>query len=160
MYFFIFIFLVVDFHRRGPEKEGESYDERVIEVRSDPNRTTYIALVAGFNGKRWILATENMKAGQIISTFGYIGSNPIIGIEGNGYPIGALAEGSLINSIERYPTDDSEPMIINAGGRAQIVRHEGNFVIARVSFLKKFFLCFIFLSKVYILFTVIESIVA
>lgn len=128
---------MIDFHRRGSEKKGESYDERVIEVRSDPNRTVHIALVVGAKGKRWILATENMKAGQIISTFGYIGSNPIIGIEGNAYPIGALAEGSLINSIERNPTFDSEPMIINAGGRAQIVRHEGDFVIARVFFFFK-----------------------
>lgn len=125
-------FLVIDFHRRGPEVENESYDERVIEVRSDPNRTSYIAFVVGAKGKRWILATENMKAGQIISTFGFIGPNPIIGIEGNAYPIGALVEGSLINSIERYPNLKSEPMIINAGGCAQIVRHDNDFVIARV----------------------------
>lgn len=52
---------------------------KVIEVRRDPNRTSHIALVAGKEGKRWILATENMRAGQIISTSCHIPRNPIIG---------------------------------------------------------------------------------
>lgn len=54
---------------------------KVIEVRRDPNRTSFIALVAGWEGKRWILATENMMAGQIISTTCYIPENPQEGWE-------------------------------------------------------------------------------
>lgn len=56
-----FDYFMIDFHRRGPAAPGETYDERVLEVRRDPNRTPFIALVAGSKGKRWILATENMK---------------------------------------------------------------------------------------------------
>lgn len=59
-----------------PLKGKSSSVFKVIEVRRDPNRTCFIALVAGWEGKRWILATENMKAGQIISTTCYIPESP------------------------------------------------------------------------------------
>lgn len=57
------------------------------------------------------------------------------GIEGNAYPLGALAEGSIINSIERYPTEDSESFIVQAGGSAIVVRHQDDYVVVRVSLL-------------------------
>lgn len=49
---------------------------KVLEIKKDPNRTPYIALVAGAKTKRWILATENMKVGQIIRTSSYIPKIP------------------------------------------------------------------------------------
>ena len=36
-------------------------------------RSADIALVAGGNRKRWIIATENMEAGDLIKTSGVIG---------------------------------------------------------------------------------------
>lgn len=104
-----------------------------MEVRRDANRTAHIAFVVGSKGKRWILATENMKAGQIISTSCHIPENTIIGVEGNAHPLGALSDGTIINSIERYPSMDSELFIVNAGSSAQIVRRQGDFVVVRVS---------------------------
>uniref|UniRef100_A0A1I7S3I2 Ribosomal_L2_C domain-containing protein n=1 Tax=Bursaphelenchus xylophilus TaxID=6326 RepID=A0A1I7S3I2_BURXY len=127
-----FDYFMIDEHRRGPNEPGKTYDERVLEVRRDPNRTAHIALVAGARGKRWILATENMKAGQIISTSCYIPENPIIGIEGNAHPLGALSDGTIVNSIERYPTTDSQLFITNAGTSAQVVRRQGDFVVVRM----------------------------
>ncbi|VDD86466.1 unnamed protein product [Enterobius vermicularis] len=134
-----FDYYMIDFHRRGPNEEGKTYDERVIEVRRDPNRTSHIALVAGKEGKRWILATENMRAGQIISTSCHIPRNPIIGVEGNAYPLGALAVGTLVNSVEKYPEiepvcfgRDTEVFIVSAGTCAEIVRHQGDFVVIRL----------------------------
>ncbi|KHN79848.1 39S ribosomal protein L2, mitochondrial [Toxocara canis] len=134
-----FDYFVIDYHRRGPTEPGKTYDERVIEVRRDPNRTSHIALVAGSKGKRWILATENMKAGEIISTSCHIPDNPVIGIEGNAYPLGALAPGSLINTVERYPVEnptypgnDSEVFVVAAGKCAEVVRHQGDFVVIRL----------------------------
>lgn len=103
-----------------------------MEVRRDPNRSSHIALVAGSEGKRWILATENMVAGQIIKTSSYIPQNPVIGVEGNAYPLGALSVGTLINSVERFPTQDSDVFVIAAGTSAQVVRHQGNFVVIRL----------------------------
>uniref|UniRef100_A0AC34PWH9 Ribosomal protein L2 C-terminal domain-containing protein n=1 Tax=Panagrolaimus sp. JU765 TaxID=591449 RepID=A0AC34PWH9_9BILA len=127
-----FDYFMVDFHRRGPNSPNETYDERVLEVRRDPNRSAHIALVAGENGKRWILATENMFAGQVIKTSGFIPPNPIVGVEGNAYPLGALSVGTLINSIERYPNEDSDVFVIAAGAAAEVVRHQGNFVVVRL----------------------------
>lgn len=104
-----------------------------MEVRRDANRSSHIALVAGEKGKRWILATENMKAGQIISTSCYIPENTLVGIEGNAYPLGALNIGTYVNSVERYPTMDSEVFIRAAATAGQIVRRQGDFVVVRVS---------------------------
>ncbi|TKR61988.1 hypothetical protein L596_026011 [Steinernema carpocapsae] len=131
-----FDYFMVDFHRRGPDHPEETYDERVLEVRRDPNRSSHIAMVAGEHGKRWILATENMRAGQIIRTSGFIPPNPIVGAEGDAYPLGALAPGSLINSIERFPNnlsnEDSDVFIVRAGTCATVVRHQGDFVVVRL----------------------------
>ncbi|VDK82228.1 unnamed protein product [Onchocerca ochengi] len=132
-----FDYFMIDFHRRGPKEPDATYDERVIEVRRDPNRTCLIALVAGWEGKRWILATENMKAGQIISTTCYIPESPQEGKEGNAYPLGALAPGSLINSVEKfpnerkYPTTDDDVFIVTAGTCAEILPHKHEFVLSK-----------------------------
>ncbi|RCN38159.1 hypothetical protein ANCCAN_15929 [Ancylostoma caninum] len=131
-----FDYFMIDYHRRGPTEAGQTYDERVLEVRRDPNRTSLIALVAGKEGKRWILATENMKAGDIISTSCHIPANPVIGVEGNAYPVGALVAGTLINSVERFPDVrnnlDSDVFVVKAGTAATIVRHQGDFTVIRL----------------------------
>lgn len=77
-----------------------------------------------------------MKAGQIISTSCHIPENTIIGIEGNAYPLGALNVGTYVNSVERYPTMDSKVFIVSAAAGGQIVRHQGDFVVVRVSCLR------------------------
>ncbi|VDL75917.1 unnamed protein product [Nippostrongylus brasiliensis] len=131
-----FDYFMIDYHKKGPTEPGKSYDERVLEVRRDPNRTSYIALVAGTEGKRWILATENMKAGDIISTTSFIGENPVIGVEGNAYAVGALAPGTLVNSVERYTNVqenlDSDVFVVRAGLAATIVRHQGDYTVIRL----------------------------
>ena len=62
---------MVDFKRQGP-KEGEPMVEQVQRVRYDPCRTADIAIVAGGNRKRYILASQNMKAGDVIKTSGKV----------------------------------------------------------------------------------------
>ncbi|XP_043531583.1 39S ribosomal protein L2, mitochondrial [Chiloscyllium plagiosum] len=49
------------------------FEEKVVEVRYDPCRSAEIALIAGGNRKRWIIATENMEPGNILKTSGQIG---------------------------------------------------------------------------------------
>ncbi|PAV83875.1 hypothetical protein WR25_13587 [Diploscapter pachys] len=127
-----FDYFLTDYHRRGPTESDKTYDERVLEVRRDANRTSHIAFVAGMHGKRWILATENMKAGDIIKTTCHLPENPVIGVEGNSYPVGSLAPGTLINSVERYPTMDSEVFIRQAGHAATVVKHQGDFTVIRL----------------------------
>ncbi|XP_010972075.1 large ribosomal subunit protein uL2m isoform X2 [Camelus dromedarius] len=59
---------MIDFLRFRPEQESKPgpFEEKIITVRYDPCRSADIALVAGGNRKRWIIATENMQAGDII----------------------------------------------------------------------------------------------
>jgi large subunit ribosomal protein L2 len=57
--------------RSGP-KEGNPVEERVIQIMDDGCRTAKIALVAGGDELKYILATENMKPGDIIKTSGHI----------------------------------------------------------------------------------------
>lgn len=57
----------IDWIRKGP-KEGPPKVERVIKVIKDGCRTAYVALVASEDKLKYILATENMKAGDLIRT--------------------------------------------------------------------------------------------
>lgn len=57
----------IDWKRVGP-KEGPPLVERVIQIMIDGCRTAHIALVGRDDKLRYILATENMKAGDLIKT--------------------------------------------------------------------------------------------
>ncbi|KAL7071852.1 hypothetical protein ACQ4LE_008518 [Meloidogyne hapla] len=127
-----FDYFMIELHRRGPIVPDETYDERVIEVRQDPNRTPHLALVAGVKGKRWIYATKGMKAGQIISTTCHIPKYPTPGIEGNAYPLGALSEGTLVNCVELFPTEKCHVCITEAGSCGEVVRHQDDFTVVRM----------------------------
>ncbi|MEQ2184176.1 54S ribosomal protein L2 mitochondrial [Goodea atripinnis] len=100
----------VDFQRLRyePKKDGQPFEEKVVEVRYDPCRSADIALVAGGNRKRWIIATENMQAGDIIKTSGVIGRMAVSANEGDAYPLGALPVGTLVNNLEVQPGRGSE----------------------------------------------------
>jgi large subunit ribosomal protein L2 len=58
---------MVDFKKEGP-KEGAPRQERVMLVRYDPCRTADIAVVAGGEHQRYIIASDGMKAGDIVKT--------------------------------------------------------------------------------------------
>ncbi|KAK9881196.1 hypothetical protein WA026_014543 [Henosepilachna vigintioctopunctata] len=73
----------------GP-KEGPPLEERVIKIIKDGCRTANVALVASGSNLRYILATENMKAGDIIKTSCHIPRIPVRANEGDAYPLGAL----------------------------------------------------------------------
>ncbi|XP_054990380.1 39S ribosomal protein L2, mitochondrial isoform X2 [Sorex araneus] len=66
---------MIDFLRFRPEQEANPgpFEEKIITVRYDPCRSADIALVAGGSRKRWIIATENMQAGDIILNSNQIG---------------------------------------------------------------------------------------
>uniref|UniRef100_H3B6G4 Mitochondrial ribosomal protein L2 n=1 Tax=Latimeria chalumnae TaxID=7897 RepID=H3B6G4_LATCH len=110
---------IIDFQRLHyePGKQDNPFEERVIEVRYDPCRSADIALVAGGIRKRWIIATENMEAGDIIKTSGYIGRMAVSAKEGDSHPLGALPIGTLINNLEIYP-----------GKGAQYIRAAGEYM--------------------------------
>ncbi|KAK9887628.1 hypothetical protein WA026_023587 [Henosepilachna vigintioctopunctata] len=92
----------IDWVRTGP-KEGPPLEERVIKIIKDGCRTANVALVASGSNLRYILATENMKAGDIIKTSCHIPRIPVRANEGDAYPLGALPFGTQVNCIEKYP---------------------------------------------------------
>ncbi|XP_036403004.1 39S ribosomal protein L2, mitochondrial [Megalops cyprinoides] len=117
---------IVDFKRLNfePGKEDQSFEERVVEVRYDPCRSANIALVAGGNRKRWLIATENMRAGDIIKTSGVIGRMAVAANEGDSYPLGALPVGTLVNNVELYPGKGAQ--YIRAAGTCGVLLRKVN----------------------------------
>ncbi|KAK4880871.1 hypothetical protein RN001_004190 [Aquatica leii] len=88
--------------REGP-KEGPPQAEKVIKIIKDGCRTAFVALVAVGDKLKYILATENMKAGDIIHTSCNIPRIPVRPKEGDAYPLGALPLGTQVHCVEKYP---------------------------------------------------------
>lgn len=146
---------------RGPTEPDQYYEERVLEVRRDPNRTSHIALVAGQNGKRWILATENMRLAlsffelkrifvQCRSDYqDYLSSVRKSDHRSrrkrlsNRFSRSRHHDSQVISpvclriysffSVERYPTEESDVFVVAAGSAATVVRHHGDFTVVRVT---------------------------
>lgn len=117
---------MVDFQRLHYEagKEGQQIVEKVVEVRYDPCRSADIALVAGGNRKRWIIATENMQAGDLIKTSPVIGRMAVLANEGDAHPLGALPVGTLINNLELLPGKGAQ--YIRAAGTCGVLLRKVN----------------------------------
>ncbi|KFD67903.1 hypothetical protein M514_19986 [Trichuris suis] len=102
----------------------------VLEVRRDANYSPFIALVIGAKGRRWILATEHMTAGDIIRTSCELPKILVHGKEGDSWPVGALMPGTIVNCVELYPNCTDNCIIArNAGTSATILRKAGDFVM-------------------------------
>ncbi|CAG05186.1 unnamed protein product, partial [Tetraodon nigroviridis] len=117
---------MIDFQRLNyePGREDVPFQEKVVEVRYDPCRSADIALVAGGNRKRWIIATENMQAGDVIKTSAVIGRMAVSANEGDAYPLGALPVGTLVNNLEIQPGKGSE--YIRAAGTSGVLLRKVN----------------------------------
>ncbi|CAG2175334.1 unnamed protein product, partial [Oppiella nova] len=77
-------------YKKTPNEDGSVVEEKVFSVRYDPLRTSKLALVAGGEKVRWIIASETMQTGDIIRTFSAIPRNPVRPKEGDSHPVGAL----------------------------------------------------------------------
>lgn len=108
----------IDWFRYGPT-DGTFLEERVIDILYDPNRTARIALVASGINMRYIVATENMKKGDLIRTSSYIPRITVRPKEGDAYPVGALPVSTLINCVENRPGDGAR--LIKAAGTAGVI---------------------------------------
>ncbi|KAF5272295.1 hypothetical protein FQR65_LT04952 [Abscondita terminalis] len=110
--------------REGP-KEGPPQAEKVIKIIHDGCRTAYVALVAVGDKLKYILATENMKAGDIIHTSCHIPRIPVRPQEGDAYPLGALPLGTQVHCVEKYPGLGGF-LVHAAGTYATIIRKAPN----------------------------------
>ncbi|KAI2809445.1 54S ribosomal protein L2 mitochondrial [Blomia tropicalis] len=109
---------------RSANKDGSVYEEKVYNIRYDPLRTTKLALVAGGDKMRWIMATEKMQIGDIIRTYEDIPKNPVRPREGDSHPIGALPIGTKVHNVQIFP-DHEKTTIRYAGQYAELTRRVG-----------------------------------
>ncbi|KAL1451011.1 hypothetical protein WDU94_003310 [Cyamophila willieti] len=111
----------VHIHRQGPTDDSPPKEEKVLQIIKTPSqsvRTADLALVGDGDFLKLILATENMKAGDIIKTSQFIPRIPVRASEGDAYPVGALPLGSRVCCVEKFP-----------GEGAHYARSAGNSVI-------------------------------
>ncbi|KAK9504447.1 hypothetical protein O3M35_010775 [Rhynocoris fuscipes] len=121
----------IEWKRVGPKDDVPPLAERVIDIMIDYCRTSYIALVAGGDKMKYYLATENMKPGDIIYTSQYIPRIPVAAKEGDAYPLGALAVGTLVHNVEKYAGKGGF-YVHAAGSSATISRKVGDRVIVQL----------------------------
>ncbi|XP_072938504.1 large ribosomal subunit protein uL2m [Epargyreus clarus] len=116
--------------RDGPT-EGPPQEEKVIQIMEDGCRTAHIALVAVGDKLKYILATENMKAGDIIKTSRHLPRIPVRANEGDAYVLGALPTGTIVHCIERDPGRGG--LYIHAAGTSgTIMRRQDDRVIVQM----------------------------
>lgn len=108
----------IDYKRVGP-KSGPPLVEKVIDIIKSRDRTAYIALVAHGNIKRYILASEGIKVGDMVRTYGELTREPVDGKPGDAHPVGCFSNGTRLHCIE--PTPGYGAMFCRAAGSSAIV---------------------------------------
>lgn len=90
--------------RDGPTDLNEPPKQsKVLAIIKDGCRTSNVALIGSGSHMQYILATKNMKVGDILRTHKGIPPNPVRAYEGDSYPLGALPKGTIVHCVEKYP---------------------------------------------------------
>jgi len=112
----------IDFKR---DKAG--VPARVASIEYDPNRSARIALLHYADGeKRYILAPVGLAVSEMVQ------SGPAAEVKpGNALPLDAIPLGTTIHNIELKPGKGGQ-LIRSAGGFAQVMGREGNYVQIRL----------------------------
>jgi large subunit ribosomal protein L2 len=112
----------IDFRRNKYDMNAE-----VQTIEYDPNRNARIALVKYDDGeKRYILQPTGLQVGDTI-----IASATASNAIGNALPLLAMPLGVQIHNIEVHPKKGGQ-LVRSAGGVAQLVAKEGDFVTIRL----------------------------
>jgi len=113
---------IIDFKR---DKIG--IDAKVATIEYDPNRNARIALLFYVDGeKRYIIAPEGLKVGDIIQT----GEKAEIKV-GNAIPLKNIPVGTTVHNVEMKPGKGAQ-LARSAGNAVQIAAKEGNFATLRL----------------------------
>ncbi|MDD2490636.1 MAG: 50S ribosomal protein L2 [Bacteroidales bacterium] len=116
------MYRVIDFLR-----DKDKYTATVKTIEYDPNRSARIALVVYGDGeKRYILAPNGIKVGQVIA------SGPGVAPElGNTLILSEIPLGTLVHNIELRPGQGAA-MARSAGAYAQLLAREGDHAILKL----------------------------
>lgn len=117
---------------RKSNEDGTVREERVLQVRYSPLETPNVALVADAERMRWILASDGVKAGDIIRTYSELPRNPIRANNGDAHPIGALPVGAKVHHIEITPGAGAK-FCLAAGTSAEIKRRTPDYISVELS---------------------------
>ncbi|XP_046406574.1 39S ribosomal protein L2, mitochondrial [Ischnura elegans] len=120
----------VDWHRLPPNAT-EPLVEKVLHIIKDGCRTANIALVASGDRMRYIMATENMKPGDIIKSSNEIPRIPVRVYEGDAHPLGAYPIGTQVCDVEMIPGKGGF-LAHGAGTCCTVVRRIGDRVIVQL----------------------------
>lgn len=95
---------------------------KVQAIEYDPNRTSFIALIAFADGeKKYIIASDGLKKEDII----IFSKNAPIKI-GNRLPLNKIPSGTIINNIEMFPGKGGQ-IARSAGSSAKLMAIEGGY---------------------------------
>jgi large subunit ribosomal protein L2 len=116
------LYRVIDFKR---DKFG--VPGRVAEIEYDPNRSANIALIHYVDGeKRYILHPRGLNQGDTVVS----GPGSDVRV-GNTMPLGEVPLGTVVHNIELKPKKGGQ-IVRSAGGGAQVVAKEGDYVTLRM----------------------------
>ncbi|XP_076758434.1 mitochondrial ribosomal protein L2 [Xylocopa sonorina] len=129
----------IKWFRDGPtDLKVPPKETKVLEIFKDGCRTTNVALVGSGGDLEYILATVNMKIGDVIRTHRGIPPNPVRAYEGDAFPLGALPRGTVVHCVEKYP--GAGGVLIHSAGTCGVVmrRDEEDRVIVKMPSKKEF----------------------
>lgn len=113
---------IVDYKR-----DKENIPAKVASIEYDPNRTAHIALVNYADGeKRYIIAAQGLKAGDMIST----SDEPPFNI-GCCMKLKFMPLGSVVHNVEMYPGRGGQ-LVRSAGLSAQLMARSGGYVTLKM----------------------------
>ena len=113
---------LIDFKR---EKDG--IEAKVVAIEYDPNRTSHIALLNYMDGaKRYIIAPEGIKKGDIVASGDGAPFKPGCAMELQKMPLG-----STVHNIELYPGRGAK-MVRSAGLSAQLMARSGGYATIKM----------------------------
>jgi len=113
---------IIDFKRN---KHG--VPAKVSTIEYDPNRSAHIALLVYADGeKRYILAPQNMKVGDMVLSAENADIRP-----GNAMKLRNIPLGTLVHNLELKEGKGGQ-MVRSAGGYAQLMAKEGDYATLRL----------------------------